>query len=65
MWDLEEVPSKKRTPVLGSPIPVLSMKVGHRKSIIWLILKISTIISMKRSRQELFIDMIILRGILL
>jgi len=56
---------KKITPVLGSSIPVLGMKVKQGKGVIWLFMKmnLSTTISMKRSRRELSIDMVIQRGI--
>jgi len=50
-----------------SHISVLDVKVkqGERESVIWLFLKInrSTTISMKRSRRELSIDMVIHWGI--
>jgi len=55
------------TNVLSS-LPVLGMKVKPVVSIIWLLLKInqnlSTTIPMKRSPRELFVDMVILIGIL-
>jgi len=45
----------------GNPTTVLGSKVKQGESVIWLLLKInlSTTTSMKRSRQELFIDMVI------
>jgi len=53
------------TRVLVSPTPVLGMKVKLEKGVIWLFSKIdlSTTISIKRSRQELSIDMDIHGGI--
>ena len=50
---------------MGSPTRVSGMKVKQGENVIWLVLEInlSTTISMKRSRQELSIDMFIQRGI--
>ena len=55
----------KTNPYVGSPIPVLAIKVRQGLSVILLFLKInlSTTISMERSRRELSIDMVIHRGI--
>ena len=51
--------------VLANPTSVLGIKVIQNKSVIWLFFKInlSTTISMKRSRRELSIDILIHRGI--
>jgi len=53
--------SKKISPVLGTPIPVLGMKVKRDKNAISLFLKINfqTTISMKMSRREFSINMVI------
>ena len=49
----------KVIPVLGSPIPVLGLKVKRDESVIRLILKITfKQPSMKRSRRELSINMV-------
>jgi len=47
------------------PIPVLGMQVKYERNVIGLFLKInlSSGISMKRSRRELSIDMVICRGV--
>ena len=54
-----------KTIPLGSSAPVLGMKVKHGKDVIWLFLKIPLwiTISMKSSRRDLSIDMVIQRGI--
>jgi len=56
---------QKLISVLGSPSPVLGMKVKQGESVSWLFftINLSTSMSIKRSRRELSIDMIIQRGI--
>jgi len=53
------------TPVLGSPTPVLGMKVKQGKSVIGLFLKInlSTAMRKKRFRRELSSDIVIPTGV--
>jgi len=48
----------KLSPVLGSPIPVLGVKIKQEKDVIWLFSKInlSKTTSMGRSHRELSID---------
>ena len=56
---------QKLASILDSPTPISVMKVKQVESVIWLFLKTNllTIISMKRSRRELSIDMVIHRSI--